>query len=635
VFDRLAFKLGISIAVILLGGLGAGFYLVYQHYWDQVLDLNRSHALIETRLIRTALAHQMLQNDRSLIREMVQGYATGGTVERVMVLDRQGNVQFSSDPGIARRHFEFDEPTCQVCHQAAPRERSSTITVQIGKRSVLRCVEPIPNEARCHSCHLPDHRINGVLIVDVPLEQAQLRLEQDVGWLALGTGGIGLLLLGAIGLVFRWLVLRRLIRFRETARAIAQGERDRRVPVRGQDALGQVELQFNRMADSVVGLLSQLEAQRAQLENVMNSVDDGLVVIDREHRVVAANQAFLRRFELRASELVGQRCCSAEGPKGVRFCPDESECQADRCFAGAEPRVAIRTRTASSGSVRHEEVLVSPIRTPEGEVSHCVEVWRDITERRSAEARLAETQRLASLGILASGFSHEVNTPLATIRVCMDGLHRLLSAEDAGTAAALEQVQRLVQLAAEQVGRCGAITEQFLQLARGKALSRDVVDLLETARMCIRLVEPMARQTGVVLAIDERVSGLSPVLANGPSVQQVLLNLLINAVEASRAGQTVRLRFVLERPEWIEVWIEDEGIGIAPADLTQVFEPFFSRRPNGTGLGLFVSKNFALGWGGDIRVESQVDVGTCFQVLFPYPEASKAGEHGIDPTAAG
>ncbi len=615
--DRLSWKLGISVAALVTCAFAAGFYLVYRHYWRDVILNARSHAMAETRLIRIALEHQMLQNDRSLIREMVSSFAIRPRVERVMVLDRSGQVQFTSDSSIQRGHFKPDSTTCLVCHRHPPEDRSRTTTLEMDGGSVLRCVEPIPNQRRCHGCHDPDHRINGVLIVDVPLEDVRQGLERKVGFLAVGTGLIGLVLLVGIGLVFRYLVMRRLFRFESTARAIAEGDLQRRVPLRGNDALTRVESQFNRMTDSVVGLLNQLEDQRASLENVINSVDDGMVVLDRSLRVTAANEAFVRRFGGTATDLVGRRCCAGDVPGQDGFCTGEGECPAVRCMEEGTVQMTVRTRAVpdGTGTVKQEEVRASPVQAADGRIAGCVEVWRDITDRRSAEARLADYQRLASLGMLASGFSHEVNTPLASIRICLDGIARLTARKGELGRQDLEEINRCVRIAAEQVSRCGGITEQFLKLARGKSLTREIVNLGAVVEAVVRLVEPTAKGFGVGILVEDRPP-LPSVLANEAAVQQVMLNILLNALEASRPCQAVRVSF-LAGEEAAEVRVHNTGAVIAPEDLSRIFDPFFTRREKGTGLGLFVSLNLARSWGGDIRVSSKPEEGTTFEVVFP------------------
>ena len=614
-------KLVAGVALLIVTGQAVGFFLAYRSSSEQVLQAARDSAAQETWLIRQSLEYRMLEKDDRLLRAMIDGFVADRTFQRVIILDRQGVVRISSDPEIRERHFQANSPTCQVCHRHVGSERELSTTLEVAGGTVLRCVQPIPNREACHACHNPEHRINGLIIVDVPLQRTLANLESSARMLAFGTGGITLVLLGCIGLVFRRLVLRRLFRFEAVARAIAQGELEHRVPVDGRDALNRVEEQFNNMADSVTGLLTQLKQQRANLERVMNSVDDGLVVLDRNRTIVAANEAFLRRFQ-GGPGVIGRSCCENDG-QGTLGCRHDGECPTLECFRTGNVPTIIKVRDLPDGASRREEVHASPVYDHQGAITHVVEMWRDITDRLSAEARLAESQRMISVGMLASGFSHEVNTPLASIAACLDGIKRLCVGGRLPETRDQDIVGEYLRTAAEQVRRCGSITEQFLQLARGRSLVRDIVDLPACAEMTARLCKQIAREANVSIVVAP-AEGTPAVMANPAAVQQVLLNLTLNAVEASAPGSQVRISF--DMGEQARVRVEDSGRGIAPEDIGRVFEPFFTRREKGTGLGLFVSMNLARGWGGDILVESRVGAGSTFTMVFPRTSADEAND---------
>ncbi|RME21205.1 MAG: hypothetical protein D6806_15085, partial [Deltaproteobacteria bacterium] len=176
--DRLSLRMGMGVTAILIAALAAAFLLLYRQYWRLVQETARRHALAETGLVQAALRHQMLRNDRSLLREMIEDFSGSLKFERLMILDRQGRVAFSSDPAIRSSHFSFDSPTCQVCHRKPPERRAMTTTLELEQGAVLRCVRPIPNEKRCHACHDANHRMNGVLIADVSLEPVRLQIER-------------------------------------------------------------------------------------------------------------------------------------------------------------------------------------------------------------------------------------------------------------------------------------------------------------------------------------------------------------------------------------------------------------------------------------------------------------------------
>ena len=619
VFESLSWRLILAVSVVVVAGLGLGFHLTYLAFREEMLVEARGHAEREAHLVRLALMHQMLESrDRSLVAGMVQSFAGDKQAERVMVLDRKGKVSFSSDPAFSKRQFKVTEPACQVCHAhpAADRQRSALLEMEDGM--VLRSVQPIANREACHECHAPEQKINGILIVDVPVGQTVAHIERSVSHLALGTAVFGLVLIGGISLAFRRFLLRRLYRFERVANAIAAGDLEQRVPVEGNDAVARLQVAFNAMVDSVHRLLERVEAQGKQLERTMNAVDDGMVVMDRKFQVVAANDAFKRRFSQASPALLGCSCSEAAGKGGIGC--DVADCPGEACLKSGRTVTAVRTRVDGQGLTHHEELRASPVYAPDGELDGVVEVWRDITDRRSAEARLAEYQRLASVGMLASGISHELNTPLGSIGTCLEAIERMCTgpAEQQNP----QRVQHYAQLAASEVRRCGTITRQFMNLARGETPEREIVDVRATAELVARLARSTAQIRGVVIDVDA-AGTLPPVLANGSAVQQVLLNLLINAVEASESGCRVHVRFetvaaVPGEPEMLEVHVEDAGTGISNQDAPRVFEPFFSRRQRGSGLGLFVSLNLTRGWGGDLRiVRTRMGEGTVFGVSFP------------------
>ena len=263
-------------------------------------------------------------------------------------------------------------------------------------------------------------------------------------------------------------------------------------------------------------------------------------------------------------------------------------------------------------------MYASPILDAGGNVQQVVEVWRDISDRRREEARLAEFHRLASVGMLASGFSHEVNTPLASMLTCVDGVlqrgrqSRTLSPSD------IDEMLHDCEIVRSEIFRCKRITSQFLKFSMRKNLSLDLVGIGTVIDAVVPLVSSSAEAAGVSLEVD-RHAPMPTVLANEGAFQHVLLNLLLNAIQATEGPGRVVVSCTTS--DYIRIRVQDEGHGIASEDLNRIFEPFFSRRPNGTGLGLFLARLMARSWGGDIAVQSQLSVGSCFEILFPVPES--------------
>jgi len=544
----------------------------------------RATALAEGDLIRVALEHQMIENDRTLIAKMMESFRKQSWVERLVLLDRAG----------AERELQVP----------ADQAGSSRVT-EARKGEVLRTVVPIRNRAECYGCHDPSHKINGVLILDYRTAELSQEMAHDLGWMVGGTAAITLLLVGAIGVVIRVAVLRRLQRFETAARQIAGGDLEKRVPAGGSDTISWLAREFNTMADSVTGLVGEVRHQRERLETVINSIDDGIVVLDAERHVIATNDAFLERARHSREQVLGCQCRElTPGGCTVEDCPTLA------CLGSGARQVRLCERRTPEDKVVWEEVHASPILDSHGKLLHVVEVWRDISDRRAAEAHLAESHRLASLGTLASGFSHELNTPLATVLTCVEGILRETSGDGADEA----WIRNSASMARDQILRCRGITQHFLRLSRGQRGQGEVVDLGPVIAEVARLIEPTARAHSVKVEVQPVLAGMH-VRVDEAELQHTLINLLLNAVQASKAGGQVTVE--AEAGEQVRVRVIDNGCGITADDQKRIFEPFFSARQGGTGLGLFLSLNFVRRWGGEIRVESMVGRGSTFEVVLP------------------
>jgi PAS domain S-box-containing protein len=608
--------LAVGVTAAVAAACAAGAYVYSLHHFDSLLATSRTTALAEGELIRAALEHQMMENDRSLIARMIQTFGSQPQVENVVLLDRSGTVRYSSAPLGPGSDLKIESPTCQACHRLPPEQRGSSRVIETRGGTVLRSVIPVRNREQCHACHDPNRRINGILILDSNVGEIRASMNRDLRWMVAGSGALTLLLVAAIALVVRVVVLRRLQRFETTARLIAGGDLSRRVPAGGSDTISWLAREFNTMADSVTGLLSEVRNQRERLETIINSIDDGIAVFDGQRNVIAANDAFLQRTGRVRDQVLGCSCRDvAPGMCSAKDCPTLA------CLQSGDRQVRICERQSPDGTVSWEEVHASPIRGASGGVNYVVEVWRDISDRRAAEARMAESHRLASLGLLASGFSHELNTPLATVLTSVEGILRDVK-RDADLQPDRGRIGENATIAREQILRCRGITQHFLRMSRGQSSPGDLVDLQATVAAVERLIAPTSRAHSVKVDVEPVVPGLH-VRADEAELQQVLINLVLNAMQACRVGGRVVVGASDGDP--VRIRVTDDGCGIAPEDQKRIFEPFFGLRKGGTGLGLFVSLNFVRRWGGDILVRSAPGTGSTFEVVLP-AVASTAGQ---------
>ena len=234
-------------------------------------------------------------------------------------------------------------------------------------------------------------------------------------------------------------------------------------------------------------------------------------------------------------------------------------------------------------------------------------------ERKQAEESLRHAERLAALGTFAAGIAHEINNPLAAIQ--MTARHGLKVNGNP------QEVETILREIVEDTERCGRIVASVLQFARKQPSTKAPVPLAEVLQAACARTQTYAREGQV--RVELHVPDLLPTVeANATELEQVFINLITNAVQASRAGQTVVVR--AERlADRVRVRVEDHGQGMSAEMRAHALDPFFTTRASagGTGLGLSMVHGIVTGHGGKIDIESQLDRGTTVTVELPYSEA--------------
>lgn len=617
-------RLALGITVLVLVPVTAGLYVMSRHQFDRTLAARQVAAELENRILEVALRHQMLEKDGRVMTEVLKEIGSQPEVRRAMVLDHDGVIRISSRDQDLGIEIPRDSETCMVCHSKEPDERDRWVLFEEDNIDVLRSVLPIENRTECHRCHDANVKLNGILILDISLADLQARLQRDTRRMAVATGILALILLAGVGLLVRHLVLARLGRLGRTARSITGGAIDERAVVEGDDIIASLAMDFNNMTDATVSLIAEVKDRERQMAGVLNSLDDGLIVLDSDFKVVTANRSISRRLCSYPEELSGRKCRDAIGH--ALPCHEDRECPTARCLAtGRVERAIYNIPVSGDEECRVHEVYASPVYSGDGSVAQVVEVWRDITERVREEERLAEIERLSSLGVLASGLSHEINTPLASTLTSAEAiLGRLEDRTAPGTdEETLDAIRESAQVIRNEVLRCRKITDQFLRFARGIPPSIEPIDLQQVVRTIVSLANPTARGKGIEIQFEREVS-VPVVTANTEVVQHVVLNVLINAIESfDGVGGTIGVRILIDSD--IRLQIQDDGCGIPPEVQKHMFEPFRTQKPRGTGLGLFLSRTFMRRFGGDVRlVGSIVGQGSCVEIVFPRSDLERA-----------
>jgi two-component system sensor histidine kinase PilS (NtrC family) len=363
------------------------------------------------------------------------------------------------------------------------------------------------------------------------------------------------------------------------------------------------------------GLGEQYRATRQELETrqkdlrdlqafkdlVFQSVGTGLIALDLEHRITAFNRAAEEITGVAAPHAIGQAWSSLIGAV-VPLEPIESVIAASP-RASARHEAVLRRPDGSSVPVR---MTFSALRSGEGERLGLISACEDLSAIREMESRMRQADRLATVGRMAANIAHEIRNPLASLTGAIEVLTSPLTADDAR--------ERLSQIVGRESERLNHIIKNFLEYARPAPLSIATFDVAAAAEEVLLLLEHRT-SPGSLKVIREFAPSI-PWAVDAQQFRQILWNLCLNAVEAMPEGGELRVS-VVGRGATLEVAVTDTGDGIAAADVSHVFEPFFSTKPEGTGLGLALVHRIVQDHGGEIDVRSSPGLGTTFTLTLP------------------
>jgi len=363
------------------------------------------------------------------------------------------------------------------------------------------------------------------------------------------------------------------------------------------------------LAEQFRATSQELETQRKDLADlqafkdlVFQSVGTGLIALDRNHRITAFNGA--------AEEITGRPAGETIGrPWAATFGDAVPLLEIEATIEG-NPRASTRHEALlrrPDGTTVPVRLTFSALRSGEGARLGLIGACDDLSAIRAMEARMRQADRLATLGRMAANIAHEIRNPLASLTGAIEVL--------TSSAAASDAQERLSQIVLRESERLNQIITNFLEYARPAPLALEMVDVADVLEGVLFLLEHRAASGG--LKIVRAFSAPLVWRVDPQRFRQVLWNLCLNAVEAMPEGGELRVGATAVPGHKLEVSVADSGHVIAPDDLAHIFEPFFSTKPGGTGLGLSLVHRFVQEHGGDVDVRSTPGLGTMFTVTLP------------------
>jgi len=357
---------------------------------------------------------------------------------------------------------------------------------------------------------------------------------------------------------------------------------------------------YARLEEKIV----EFERLKEFNENIVESINVGIFAIDLNDRIESWNAQMEAMYALSRAEAIGQELRSVfplefiEALEGFRSDP------------GVHHLYKFRL-TTRAGEQRTANIAIAPLLSRNFVPVGRIVLVDDITERVTLETQLAQADKLTSIGLLAAGVAHEINTPLAVISSYAQMLAKQLRG-DARLSPVLDKIT-------QQSFRAAEIANGLLNFSRTSTTEFRSTDLNQVVRDTLSLLEHQFK-TAQILVDLELADELPPIHGNPGKLQQVFLNLLLNAKDAMPGGGRLRIATLVNGH--VEAVISDSGSGIAPEHLKRIYDPFFTTKNlpgdrRGTGLGLSVSYGIIQEHAGKIHVDSAIGAGTTFHLEFP------------------
>lgn len=342
-------------------------------------------------------------------------------------------------------------------------------------------------------------------------------------------------------------------------------------------------------------------------ENIIESISVGVLAINLGGRITNWNGALEEIYGLKREMAIGRRLSEVFDGGMLRSL---REITGNREWQAGEPANIYKFRAQSrDGRDLTLNISLAPLRSKNEELEGTLVAIEDVTERIRLEEQLRQSDKLSSIGLLAAGVAHEVNTPLTGISSYSQMLMQQTPESDPRRQM-LEKIYR-------QTSRASSIVNNLLNFSRVSDSRLAAIDINRVLDDTIQLLEAQLHNTEIEV-IRNYAAGLPLAPGNAPKLQQVFMNLILNARDAMPRGGQLEISTGFDE-EVITIRFRDTGMGIAPENMARIYDPFFTTKQigKGTGLGLAVSYGIIQDHGGQILVDSRPGEGTIFEITLP------------------
>ncbi len=372
--------------------------------------------------------------------------------------------------------------------------------------------------------------------------------------------------------------------------------------------------------DSAARMHSKVNQELAQIQAMYNGLISGLIrehviVMDLNYRILDIDESFLKKLGLTRAQAIGHYCHEITHQLSVPCSGSELSCPLKEVRKTGQLSQATHIHVDRNSKRHYFSISCYPL-IEDDELKGGIGVLKDITSEIEFQKNMMQQEKMVSIGQLSAGVAHEINNPLTTILTSS-----MLIQEDQkeGT-----EIHKELSIISNEALRCRKIVKSLLDFARQNRSIKKMDNLNEVIRESLVLTRKQAKFNDVDLNA-QLAENLPPASIDRDQIQQTLINLTLNAIEATPPGGTIQLssQYLIDQ-EAIEVKVSDTGEGILPENQVKIFDPFFSTKKTGTGLGLAITHGIIEQHGGTIQVKSTPGQGTDFSIILPL---TKGNDH--------
>ncbi len=498
------------------------------------------------------------------------GNIKSGSRGYAWMMDKQGNLLYHpTQPGMVGRNLYSNDATCFRCHVSFDLEKR----IIEGKASNYgRYISPSGEDKVIAFSTMAIEGLTWVVAVSAPFSEVTHAIKQSMRLYAYLI--ISIFLTASIGSVVLIILNKKRIQAVET--------------VKHKEELEQYALELEK---KVMERTSELTGEKEKLNTIVSAIGGGIILIDK-HGVIQWTNDKIR--DMAGKDVTGVSC--------EEVCVD---CKVTGMYTKDDIDTIIMSNLFGQAG-RHFQVTTAPIQGEDGVNHGYIRLVQDITEMKKMEEQIMHSEKLASIGRLAAGIAHEIGNPLTSIFSFVQILREM--EEDPFKKDSLETIYFHVNRISETLKQLSG----FTKMPKEELKQCHVNEILGTS---INLMQYDKKAKNIIFEKD-LAADIPDIVCDGDQLSQVFVNLTLNAVDAMPDGGTLSVSSALMNGS-IVIGFADTGSGIPASDLPKIFDPFYTTKEKGTGLGLAVSYSIIKKMNGVMTVDSEIGKGTTFTITIP------------------